>query len=130
MFWINSSTIKSRKQAAHWFRWGLWLYSYEDQGVSLKYDLYRYLSTYQNPADFEDFIEEFNQRLCGAAISESTVQMLKNELLGNLNDMHWEEYITAFLDDPSNDNLAAFNGGLTMCYFDFLNFLFITFTSS
>ena len=104
---------------------GLWLYSYEDQGVSLKYDLFRYLSTYQNPADFEDFIEEFNQRLCGAAISESTVQMLKNELLGNLNDMHWEEYITAFLDDPSNDNLAAFNGGLTMCYFDFLNFLFI-----
>jgi hypothetical protein len=107
MFWINSSTIKFRKQAAHWFRWGLWLYNYEDQGVSLKYNLYRYLSTYRNPADFEDFLEEFNQRLCGAAISESTVQMLKNELLGNLNDMHWEEYITAFLDDPSNDNLSS-----------------------
>ena len=59
------------------------------------------------PQDFEDFIEEFNQRLCGAAISESTVKMLKNELLGNLNDMHWEEYITAFLDDPSNDNLSS-----------------------
>ena len=33
--------------------------------------------------------------------------MLKNELLGNLSDMHWEEYITAFLDDPSNDNLNS-----------------------
>jgi uncharacterized protein (DUF1800 family) len=107
MFWINSSTIKSRKQAAHWFRWGLWLYSYEDQGVSLKYDLHSYLSTYRNPADFEDFIDEFNQRLCGAAINESTVQMLKNELLGNLNDIHWEEYITAFLDNPSKDNLSS-----------------------
>ncbi|MCH1471681.1 MAG: DUF1800 domain-containing protein, partial [Flavobacteriaceae bacterium] len=107
MFWINSSTIKSRKQAAHWFRWGLWLYSYEDQGVNLKYDLHTYLSSYRNPADFEDFLDEFNQRLCGAAISESTVQMLKNELLGNLSDMHWKEYITAFLGDPSNDNLNS-----------------------
>lgn len=107
MFWINSSTIKSRKQAAHWFRWGLWLYSYEDQGVNLKYDLHTYLSSYRNPADFEDFLDEFNQRLCGAAISESTVQMLKNELLGNLSDMHWEEYITAFLDNPSKDNLSS-----------------------
>ena len=107
MFWINSSTIKSRKEAAHWFRWGLWLYSYEDQGVNLKYDLHNYLSTYRNPADFEDFLDEFNQRLCGADVSESTVQMLKNELLGNLNDIHWEEYITAFLTDPSDDNLNS-----------------------
>ena len=107
MFWINSSTIKSRKQAAQWFRWGLWLYSYENLGVNLKYDLHSYLSTYQNPADFEDFLDEFNQRLCGAAVSESTVQMLKNELLGDLNDMHWEEYITSFLDNPSNNNLNS-----------------------
>ena len=107
MFWINSSTIKSRKQAAHWFRWGLWLYSYEDEGVSLKYNLHSYLSTYRNPADFEDFIDEFNQRLCGAPVNESTIEMLKSELLGDLNDMHWEEYITAFLNDPSKDNLNS-----------------------
>ncbi len=107
MFWINQSTIKSRKQAAHWFRWGLWLYSHEDRGVSLKYDLHNYLSTYRNPADFEDFLDEFNKRLCGATISESTVQMLKNELLGNLSDKHWEEYITVFLAEPSNDNLNS-----------------------
>ena len=75
--------------------------------MNLKYDLHTYLSSYRNPADFEDFLDEFNQRLCGAAISESTAQMLKNELLGNLSDMHWEEYITAFLDDPSNDNLNS-----------------------
>lgn len=107
MFWINSSTIKSRKQAAHWFRWGLWLYSFEDEGVSLKYDLHGYLSTYRDPADFEDFLDEFSQRLCGEPVNESTVQMLKSELLGNLNDLHWKEYITAFLDNPSKDNLNS-----------------------
>ena len=107
MFWINSSTIKSRKQAAHWFRWGLWLYSYEDQGVNLKYNLHNYLSTYQNPASFEDFFNEFNQRLCGASVDSSTYEMLKNELLGNINEMHWEEYINAFMDDPSKENISS-----------------------
>lgn len=107
MFWINSSTIKSRKQAAHWFRWGLWLYSYEDQGVSLKYDLHSYLSTYRNPADFEDFFNEFNERLCGAPVGSSTYITLKKELLGNINEMHWEEYINDFLSDPTKEILSA-----------------------
>ena len=75
--------------------------------MSLKYDLHRYLSTYRDPADFEDFLNEFNQRLCGAPVNESTVQMLKSELLGNLNDLHWKEYITTFLDNPSKDNLNS-----------------------
>lgn len=107
MFWINSLTIKSRKQAAHWFRWGLWLYSYEDQGVSLKYDLHSYLSTYRNPADFEDFFNEFNERLCGAPVGSSTYITLKKELLGNINEMHWEEYINDFLSDPTKEILSA-----------------------
>jgi uncharacterized protein (DUF1800 family) len=107
MFWINSSTIKSRKQAAHWFRWGLWLYSYEDEGVNQKYNLHNYLSTYRNPANFEDFFNEFSERLCGAPVGSSTYKMLKNELLGNINEMHWEEYINDFMSDPTKEILSA-----------------------
>jgi uncharacterized protein (DUF1800 family) len=107
MFWINSSTIKSRKQAAHWSRWGLWLYNFEDEGVSLKYNLHTYLSTYRNPANFEDFFNEFNERLCGAPVGSSTYIMLKKELLGNINEMHWEEYINDFLSDPTKEILNA-----------------------
>jgi uncharacterized protein (DUF1800 family) len=107
MFWINSSTIKSRKQAAHWFRWGLWLYTYEDEGVNQKYNLHNYLSTYRNPANFEDFFNEFSERLCGAPVGSSTYKMLKNELLGNINEMHWEEYINDFMSDPTKEILSA-----------------------
>ncbi len=119
MFWINSSTIKSRKQAAHWFRWGLWLYNYEDQGVNFKYNLHKYLKTYRNPADLDEFLKEFNERLCGAPIDESTIEMLRNELLGNMDDMHWKEYILAFLEDPSKENLSAIQWRFDNVFFQF-----------
>ena len=73
----------------------------------MKYNLQNYLNTYQNPASFEDFFNEFNQRLCGAPVESSTYEMLKNELLGNINEMHWEEYINTFLDDPSKENINS-----------------------
>ena len=75
--------------------------------MNLKYNLHNYLNTYQNPANFEDFFNEFNERLCGAPVESSTYEMLKNELLGNINEMHWEEYINNFLDDPSKENINS-----------------------
>jgi uncharacterized protein (DUF1800 family) len=119
MFWINSSTIKSRKQAAHWFRWGLWLYNYDEHGVNFKYNLHNYLNTYRNPADLDEFLTEFNERLCGAPIDESTTEMLRNELLGNMDEMHWKEYILAFLDDPSKENLSPIQWRFDHVFYQF-----------
>ena len=40
-------------------------------------------------------------------VGSSTYKMLKNELLGNINEMHWEEYINDFMSDPTKEILSA-----------------------
>ena len=83
--------------------------------------MHNYLNTYRNPANFEDFFNEFNERLCGAPVESSTYEMLKNELLGNINEMHWEEYINTFLDDPSKENISSIQWRFDNVLFKFLN---------
>lgn len=119
LFWINTSTIKARKNMSFWVRWGMWCYSYEDRGVNLKYDLHRYLSGFEQPDDLNAFLDEFIERMHAAPMRAELKSQWINELLGGLPMTHWTEYVRQFLDNPTQENENQMQWRLDNVFFKF-----------
>ena len=100
LFWINSSTMKSRKRFAESvFRWGIWLdYEIEGHGANLRFNSLDFISSFQNPSNIDQFLEELNDRFLGMEIPEVTKLRLRNALLNGVSEAHWTEEVNNVLN--------------------------------
>lgn len=100
LFWINSVTIKQRKNLTESAtRWGIWL----DDGVSIKFNIKKYLETYENPKQLDLLIDEMQDRLLGAPIPERAKIRIKNSVLGeSLDTNYWTTLVNDYFNEPSH----------------------------
>ena len=103
-FWINTSSLISRKQYTESrSQWGHYL----TDGVNIRTNLNYYLNTFENPTDINALVDEFLGRNFTTDIEMSTRQRIIDYTLEGASPEHWQEYVGAFLQDPSISNENA-----------------------
>lgn len=104
LFWINSTTIKNRKNIAESvLRWGIWMnYDIGDSSINLRFNAIEFLREFENPYDIDVFIEELNKRFLGMDIPEVTKDRLKRAFLGDVIPEHWEDAMRHILANENN----------------------------
>lgn len=108
LFWINSVTIKQRKNVTESAtRWGVWL----GEDVSMKLNLKAYLQSFKKPNDLIQLLDEMEERLLGASIPEVAKKRLINSVLGNnsLDTSYWTRLVDDYFNDPSSENRNHLN---------------------
>ena len=100
-FWINTSSLVSRKQYTESrAQWGHYL----ADAVHIRKNLYYYLNTFENPTDINALVDEFLTRNFTTSIEASSKQRIIDYTLEGASPEHWQEYVGAYLQDPSISN--------------------------
>lgn len=95
LYWINSVTIKSRKEFTESMtRWGTWL----DDGVHLRFNLEQFIESFDDPYKLNSIISQLADRFLGAEIPEDALLRIRKSVLGEeLNEMYWTNAVEDFL---------------------------------
>jgi hypothetical protein len=116
LFWVNSVTVKKRKQTSEGAaRWGVWL----RDGVHIRFNLKDYLDSFTLPNNLEVLLSEMQDRFLGAPIPERAKSRIKSSVLGDKDDHYWTDLVDAYLNNPTSDNRNQLNWRLEQLLYQF-----------
>ena len=108
LIWINSDSIKRRKELAESITRNGFPFSDRTQ---LRFDLNVLLKKTKDPSDINSFIRDLVKLITGADISEKAFIRIKKSILGdNLPDYYWTDAVKAFQNNPNYDNYNTLFG--------------------
>jgi len=101
LMWLNSVTIKGKKNHTDSISsWGKWI----EDNVNLRYDLKVFIDSFNNPEDINSFAEELTDRFLGGSIPPSSLERIKNNVLGDqLNENYWTEAVQQFKSNETRE---------------------------
>ena len=101
LFWINSVTIKNRKQTTEGAsRWGIWL----GDGINIRLNVKDYLQTYEQPNNIEILLDQMEERLLGASLPSRAKSRILSSVLGDKSSSYWTELVDNYFSNPTKDN--------------------------
>ena len=112
LFWINSSTLPLRIDAVkRYIRSGIPTFVYIDNeyGVESRYNLIDYLRSFDDPYNYESFLDELIFRFIGGQPPNNLKEKINQIILNNVNEVHWEEEIKEIIDNPGSNKDSYWN---------------------
>ena len=115
LFWINTNTLKSRKQLAQSvLQWGIWLnYDIGGNSVNLNFNCLDFIREFENPYNLDAFIDELNKRFLVDDMSQITKDRIKRAFLNGIDENHWEEEMRIIITDNLNPFLTGIQNKIT-----------------
>lgn len=122
LFWLNSVTIKARKEFTDSAsQWGLYLGNKLGNNIHLRYDLNRFIESFENIESLDSFLNEITDRFLGGEIPEKALTRIKNMVLGeSFNENHWGEEVNRFRSNPNKQNHNSLRNKIS----DFMHLIF------
>ena len=102
-YWINSLTLQTRQEIISILKWGVYL-GEDDIQINLKFNLFDYLSTVQNPENLNVLIQEMMLRITGYEANEEQLTRLRGVAIGSFDDYYWTQAVTRFMANPILSN--------------------------
>lgn len=102
-YWINSLTLQTRQEIISILKWGVYL-GEDDIQINLKFNLFDYLSTIQNPENLNALIQEMMIRITGYEADEELLTRLRGIAIGSFDDYYWTQGVTRFMGNPIISN--------------------------
>jgi len=112
MFWLNSDTLQKRKKMLS--AYGKYGFAFRlENGVygRLYPDPMVFLSMFENPGNFELFIEELIEMYLNIEIEDSEKQKIRAAILSGASISHWEDEYQKYLNGQNYDS-GVFEEGL------------------
>ena len=108
LIWINSDSIKRRKELAESIiRNGIGL----SERAQLRFNLNVLLKKTKDPSDINSFIRDLAKLITGADLNEKAFVRIKKSILGdNLPDYYWTDAVRSFQNSPNYDNYNTLFG--------------------
>ncbi|MCH1596007.1 MAG: DUF1800 domain-containing protein [Flavobacteriaceae bacterium] len=105
LYWINSVTIKSRKEFTESMtRWGMWL----EDGIHLRFNLESFINSFNNPYELDSIISQLADRFLGAEIPEEALLRIRKSVLGEeLNENYWTQAVEDFLSRKDRNSYST-----------------------
>ena len=105
LYWINSVTIKSRKEFTESMtRWGMWL----EDGIHLRFNLENFITSFDNPYELDSIISQLSDRFLGAEIPEEALLRIRKSVLGEeLNENYWTQAVEDFLSRKDKNSYST-----------------------
>ena len=115
LYWINSVTIKSRKEFTESMtRWGTWL----DDGVHIRFNLEQFIESFDDPYKLNSIISQLADRFLGAEIPEDALLRIRKSVLGEeLNEMYWTNAVEDFLSRKDRNSYHTLYGRIEQFMF-------------
>jgi hypothetical protein len=108
LIWINSDSIKRRKELAESIiRNGIGL----SERAQLRFNLNVLLKKTKDPSDINSFIRDLAKLITGTDLNEKAFVRIKKSILGdNLPDYYWTDAVRSFQNSPNYDNYNTLFG--------------------
>tara|TARA_B110000879_G_C11173554_1_gene514790 strand:- start:2070 stop:3890 length:1821 start_codon:yes stop_codon:yes gene_type:complete len=103
LFWINSLTLQTRHEIISILKWGVYL-GVEDIQVNLKFNLYEYFSTIEQPSNLNHLIQEMMLRITGYNAPEKLLTRLRGIAIGSFDEYYWTNGVNQFMNNPILSN--------------------------